>query len=312
MPLENQQNSDKNSTAPPRFSGVQWPSPAACDQSAASPLQAAEAEQEAGVPSEFLYSLLECPVCFGYMMPPIMQCPRGHMICHSCRQMVTLCPVCRAALSSIRNLGMEKVASKLIFPCKYSHLGCQARLAYSEKNIHEERCECSLYSCPYPDDKCVWQGPLGDVYEHLISTHENIITMDGTDIIFLATNVNLEGALDWTMVQTCFGRHFLLSLEKISIGSDFQQFFATCRIIGSVLDAADFVYHITLEANNRILRWKSTPKSIRESFSFVNSDFLVLNKTTVQLFAKDGDLALNVVIKKVNESSEAPTASPGV
>ncbi|XP_016999789.2 probable E3 ubiquitin-protein ligase sinah [Drosophila takahashii] len=258
-----------------------------------------------GALDEFLVSLLECPVCFGYMMPPIMQCSRGHLLCASCRQKVGLCPVCRVSMTNIRSLSMEKVASKLNFPCKHSDFGCRARLSYAEKSSHEEDCDCRPYFCPYPDDKCVWQGPLKDVYQHLVSSHENVITMAGSDIIFLATNVNLEGALDWTMVQSCHGRHFLLSLEKIHLGEGCQQYFTACRMIGSMKDAAEFVYNISLEANNRTLRWQSKPRSIRESFvSFTNADFLVLNKSTVELFSEDGNLALNVVIKKAQDTRE--------
>ncbi|XP_052844472.1 probable E3 ubiquitin-protein ligase sinah [Drosophila gunungcola] len=253
-----------------------------------------------GALDEFLVSLLECPVCFGYIMPPIMQCSCGHLICATCRQKVSLCPVCRVSMTNIRSLAMEKVASKLIFPCKHSHSGCLARLSYAEKRSHEEDCDCRPYFCPYPDDKCVWQGPLSAVYQHLVSTHENVITMEGNDIIFLATNVNLEGALDWTMVQSCHGRHFLLSLEKINLAEGCQQYFTACRMIGTMRDSADFVYNISLEANNRTLRWQSKPRSIRESFvSFTHADFLVLNKSTVELFSEDGNLALNVVIRKV-------------
>nr|XP_016943577.2 probable E3 ubiquitin-protein ligase sinah [Drosophila suzukii] len=253
---------------------------------------------------EFLLSLLECPVCFCYMMPPIMQCSRGHMICTGCRQKVGTCPVCRVSMTNIRSLSMEKVASKLIFPCKHSDFGCRAQLSYADKSSHEQDCDCRPYFCPYPDDKCRWQGPLRDVYQHLVSTHENVITMEGNDIIFLATNVNLEGALDWTMVQSCHGRHFLLSLEKIHLGEGCQQYFTACRMIGSMKDAAEFVYNISLDANNRTLRWQSKPRSIRESFvSFTNADFLVLNKSTVELFSEDGNLALNVVIRRAQEDA---------
>ncbi|XP_016985201.1 probable E3 ubiquitin-protein ligase sinah [Drosophila rhopaloa] len=260
-----------------------------------------------GATDEFLVSLLECPVCFGYMMPPIMQCSRGHLICANCRPKVSLCPVCRVSMTNIRSLAMEKVASKLIFPCKHSHFGCRARLSYADKKNHEDDCDCRPYFCPYPDDKCVWQGPLNAVYQHLVSMHENVITMEGSDIIFLATNVNLEGALDWTMVQSCHGRHFLLSLEKIHLGEGCQQYFTACRMIGTMRDAAEFVYNISLEANNRTLRWQSKPRSIRESFvSFTNADFLVLNKSTVELFSEDGNLALNVVIKKAQDTTGNP------
>ncbi|XP_068142197.1 probable E3 ubiquitin-protein ligase sinah [Drosophila tropicalis] len=266
---------------------------------------ACDKPQEASI-SDFLVSLLECPVCFGYMMPPIMQCSRGHLICSSCRQKLTVCPVCRTTMSNIRNLAMEKVASKLIFPCKHTHFGCCVRLSYADKKGHEDDCEFRPYFCPYPDEKCIWQGALKDVYKHLITSHENVITMEGSDIIFLATNVNLEGALDWTMIQSCHGRHFLLSLEKIHLGEGCQQYFAACRMIGSMRDASEFVYGISVEANNRTLKWQSKPRSIRESFvSFTNADFLVLNKSTVELFSEDGNLALNVIINRAEDINES-------
>ncbi|XP_044570498.1 probable E3 ubiquitin-protein ligase sinah [Drosophila ananassae] len=269
----------------PAAAGEQLPPPSQDHgQEGANPSQAIRPRD--GAISEFLVSLLECPVCFGHKL--------------------SVCPVCRVSMSNIRNLAMEKVASKLIFPCKHSHCGCRIRLSYADKKNHEEDCEFRPYFCPYPDDKCVWQGPLKDVYQHLVSTHENVITMEGNDIIFLATNVNLEGALDWTMVQSCHGRHFLLSLEKIHLGEGCQQYFAACRMIGTMRDAAEFVYNISLEANNRTLRWQSKPRSIRESFvSFTNADFLVLNKSTVELFSEEGNLALNVVIRKAQEAGES-------
>ncbi|KAL8187880.1 UNVERIFIED_CONTAM: E3 ubiquitin-protein ligase siah2 [Gekko kuhli] len=66
-----------------------------------------------------LTSLFECPVCFDYVLPPILQCQAGHLVCNQCRQKLSLCPTCRGSLTpSIRNLAMEKVASAVLFPCK--------------------------------------------------------------------------------------------------------------------------------------------------------------------------------------------------
>lgn len=73
-----------------------------------------------GQPTE-LTALFECPVCFDYVLPPILQCQSGHLVCNPCRQKLSCCPTCRGPLSpSIRNLAMEKVASTLPFPCKVS------------------------------------------------------------------------------------------------------------------------------------------------------------------------------------------------
>ncbi|TRY57122.1 hypothetical protein DNTS_023998 [Danionella cerebrum] len=68
-----------------------------------------------------LTALFECPVCFDYVLPPILQCQAGHLVCNQCRQKLSCCPTCRGPLTpSIRNLAMEKVASTLPFPCKMS------------------------------------------------------------------------------------------------------------------------------------------------------------------------------------------------
>ena len=81
-----------------------------------------------------LASLFECPVCFDYVLPPILQCHAGHLVCSNCRPKLTCCPTCRGQLGgNIRNLAMEKVASTVMFPCKYSSGGCGVSLLHTEK-----------------------------------------------------------------------------------------------------------------------------------------------------------------------------------
>ena len=45
-----------------------------------------------------LASLFECPVCFDYVLPPILQCQSGHLVCSSCRPKLSCCPTCRGTL----------------------------------------------------------------------------------------------------------------------------------------------------------------------------------------------------------------------
>lgn len=45
-----------------------------------------------------LASLFECPVCFDYVLPPILQCQSGHLVCSNCRPKLTGCPTCRGPL----------------------------------------------------------------------------------------------------------------------------------------------------------------------------------------------------------------------
>ena len=50
---------------------------------------------------------------------------------------------------------------------------------------------------------------LFQVMAHLMQIHKSITTLQGEDIVFLATDINLPGAVDWVMMQSCFGHHFM-------------------------------------------------------------------------------------------------------
>lgn len=56
-----------------------------------------------------LASLFECPVCFDYVLPPILQCQSGHLVCSNCRPRLTCCPTCRGPL------GNETVTITLLY-----------------------------------------------------------------------------------------------------------------------------------------------------------------------------------------------------
>ena len=45
-----------------------------------------------------LATLFECPVCFDYVLPPIIQCQSGHLVCANCRPKLNCCPTCRGPL----------------------------------------------------------------------------------------------------------------------------------------------------------------------------------------------------------------------
>lgn len=164
---------------------------------------------------------------------------------------------------------MEKVASNVMFPCKYSTSGCTVSLVHTEKADHEDTCEFRPYSCPCPGASCKWQGSLEQVMPHLVMSHKSITTLQGTiiillnlfdsifivacmlcflhtfpgeDIVFLATDINLPGAVDWVMMQSCFGHHFMLVLEKQEKYDGHQQFFAIVQLIGSRKQAENFAY----------------------------------------------------------------------
>lgn len=187
------------------------------------------------------------------------------------------------------------------FPCKHSSYGCNISLLYTEKVDHEETCEYRPYLCPCPGASCKWQGSLDLVMQHLMVQHKSITTLQGEDIVFLATDINLPGAVDWVMMQSCFGHHFMLVLEKQEKFDGHQQFFAIVQLIGSRKEAEGFAYRLELNGHRRRLTWEAMPRSIHEGVStaILNSDCLVFDTSIAQLFADNGNLGINVTISVV-------------
>ena len=249
-------------------------------------------------PLQDLISLFECPVCFDYALPPILQCQSGHIVCSNCRPKLACCPSCRSPLGNIRNLSMEKVANSVLFPCKYINSGCNECLQHEKKYEHEETCEYRPYTCPCPGASCKWQGSLDQVMPHLITQHKSITTLQGEDIVFLATDITLPGAVDWVMMQSCFGHHFMLVLEKQEKHENYQQFFAIVQLIGTRKQAEQFAYRLELNGPKRRLTWEATPRSIHDGVqqAITHCDCLVFDTATAQLFADTGNLGINVTI----------------
>ena len=104
------------------------------------------------------------------------------------------------------------------------------------------------YNCPCPGASCKWQGSLEQVMPHLMQQHKSITTLQGEDIVFLATDINLPGAVDWVMMQSCFDHNFMLVLEKQERYEGQQLFYAIVQLIGTKKQAENFAY-----------RWASAP-----------------------------------------------------
>ena len=94
------------------------------------------------------------------------------------------------------------------------------------------------------DFTCLVDYEIFAIYECIIETYFLFLLFffAGEDIVFLATDINLPGAVDWVMMQSCFGHHFMLVLEKQEKYDSYQQFFAIVQLIGSRKQAENFAY----------------------------------------------------------------------
>ena len=100
------------------------------------------------------------------------------------------------ALISVRSV----LFASCFLSLQYATTGCSLTLHHTEKPEHEDICEYRPYSCPCPGASCKWQGSLEAVMSHLMHAHKSITTLQGEDIVFLATDINLPGAVDWVMM----------------------------------------------------------------------------------------------------------------
>ena len=128
--------------------------------------------------------------------------------------------------------------------------------------------------------------------------HESMTNLQGKKIVFFAIDINLPGAVDWVMVQSCFDFDFMLVLEKQENQDGHQQFFAIVQLIGTREQAKNFAYWLELNAYRWRLAWEATPWSIHEGIAtaVMNSDCLVFDTSIAQRFAENGNLHISVTI----------------
>ena len=243
--------------------------------------------------------LFKCPVCYDYIIaPPILQCRKGHLVCSNCRLELNRCPICRGPLEDIRNLVMEKMASTIAFPCKFSSSGCRATILNTDKMQHEEDCQYRPYPCPYAytTDKCQWQGSLEEFGPHQHFQHDQNIYKGETG----CKRIHIRYLRD--TLQTfithhlflCFGRLFILVLKR-----EKDNFFASVQFIGTSKEAKMFTCKLELGKHSERITWETRPCSVL-SLPIRQSDWCVIDTSRALLVAKnDKYLYCNLSISKM-------------
>ncbi|KAM4701790.1 seven in absentia homolog 3 [Discoglossus pictus] len=162
---------------------------------------------------------------------------------------------------------------------------------------HEMVYDPQLTSCTCPLYACKWKGHLEVVVSHLTKSH-TVNILRGTEIVFVATDMDLLAPVDWITAHSCLGHHFLLMLRKEEKYQGYPQFFAAMILIGTPAQAENFNYKLELNRNRRRLTWESTPRSILDCVDSVmtDGDCLVLNAAVARLFSDNGHLAIGIAI----------------
>jgi hypothetical protein len=82
---------------------------------------------------------------------------------------------------------LEQVAARFITPCKYVDSGCDARLDYERKAVHERDCEFRPVRCLIND--CKWEGRPSALAAHMTGNECSIIVGDNRGINFASGEI---------------------------------------------------------------------------------------------------------------------------
>ncbi|RLN23851.1 hypothetical protein C2845_PM07G02710 [Panicum miliaceum] len=117
--------------------------------------------------------VLDCPVCYEPLRPPIFQCAVGHLICSSCCGKLPRpkkCHHCSCESDYNRCHGIEKIIGSIQVPCSNTKYGCSMKTSYYEREDHETTCPRAPCFCP--DTSCSFSGSTGMLQEHFIDEHQ--------------------------------------------------------------------------------------------------------------------------------------------
>ncbi|CAL8099270.1 unnamed protein product [Orchesella dallaii] len=107
--------------------------------------------------------LLECPVCYDVILPPITLCSSGHSVCNFCKENLISCPSCRGRFTTIRNLFAENFLDKCLLSCKFKDSGCGVILPGRELSAHHLTCNFRPLQCR----ECDKEIPYDMYLDHL-------------------------------------------------------------------------------------------------------------------------------------------------
>lgn len=142
---------------------------------------------------------LECPVCSHYMIPPIFICPTGHSICSECKNRVQQCPSCRHLIQGIRNYTLEKLTTKVRYPCRFTDSGCPEILPPELISFHEANCSFANI-CPLKHiTSCKLKEETIDIVKHIREMHATFLVFPNQEY-----SRNIEAQVTTSYYATVF------------------------------------------------------------------------------------------------------------
>ncbi|OWR48819.1 hypothetical protein KGM_213302 [Danaus plexippus plexippus] len=189
--------------------------------------------------------LPECPICLDTMSAPIFQCQSGHSLCSSCTKalMPPICPLCRQAMTQVRNWQLEDLLLKATMNCPNRIIGCAYTTVASNMENHIKECIYREMICPlHVFGRCSWSGKLKEMLDHFKEHHSQnlIMTMD-QKVTINNLNINEDDRFVYIMPQ---GK--MMFIVTLKIDTKLKLAFFAVQLIACQKIAQQHVYELSI------------------------------------------------------------------
>jgi len=251
--------------------------------------------------SAFL-KLLECPVCFERICPPVSVCINGHGVCKDCRKHLITCPQCKASFSQYKNTMIDQIIEESVFLCKYSERGCAVELKYLAMEEHEKKfCQHRTLECVLnkrgTEEQCESQVPIWQYYIHVLREHpqETInFRIETQRKIDLSRSISQISILKNITTQK-------ILLETIKLDLAAKKFYMVFQYIGLNDDSV-----VQLRIYNRVLKYKElvyknicVPVGLSEEDLEHSERCLVLDTNLLRSFMSGDELNYTIKVDTI-------------
>ncbi|EPS66631.1 hypothetical protein M569_08146, partial [Genlisea aurea] len=195
--------------------------------------------------------VLDCPICFMALNPPVYQCKNGHVACKSCcTNMKNKCGSCSLPIGYNRCRAFEKVIESLEFKCPNSIYGCWDFVKNSERLRHEKACAYIPCACPC----CCYMGSRDDLYTHFREEHASSVNKIRFGV---ASKVSVDGIKGHIVLVEEEGS-FIFVLSR-SVKADWNSGYVVC--IAPTNSDRDFVYELAAEDADSSTQLRTTAEN---------------------------------------------------
>lgn len=129
------------------------------------------------IETQSLIDNFRCPICWEIVEEPWETSCCGNLFCEKCilSYVANKCPMCRTKNFKYRKNEFAKLLLMEYdgeFPCPY---GCKKKIKLNEFKEHKYNCEDATFKCSI--NKCVFEGKRKDALNHLITVHEDLVSV---------------------------------------------------------------------------------------------------------------------------------------